>query len=125
MVKIIGVRFRNNGKVYYFNPKEILVKTGEHVIVETSKGIEYGKVVMDPREVTEDKVVKPLKEVIRKATPEDDEKEAVHQSKEKEAYKICLQKIQEHELEMKLIEVEYAFDENKTLFYICKTYSLS
>lgn len=117
MVKIIGVRFRNNGKVYYFNPKEILVKTGEHVIVETSKGIEYGKVVMDPREVTEDKVVKPLKEVIRKATPEDDEKEAVHQSKEKEAYKICLQKIQEHELEMKLIEVEYAFDENKILFY--------
>ena len=117
MVKIIGVRFRNVGKIYYFNPKNFQVSPGEHVIVETARGVEYGTVVLGPKEVSEKEVVQPLKDVIRVATPKDDAKAESNRKKEKEAYQICLQKIRTHELEMKLIDVEYTFDNNKVLFY--------
>ena len=117
MVKIIGVRFRNVGKIYYFNPKNFQVSPGEHVIVETARGVEYGTVVLGPKEVDDNEVVQPLKDVIRVATPKDDAKAESNRKKEKEAYQICLQKIRAHELEMKLIDVEYTFDNNKVLFY--------
>lgn len=114
---IVGVRFRNVGKIYYFNPKNYKVKVGDHVIVETARGVEYGRVVLDPRSVKEDEVVHPLKEVLRVATKEDEEHEAENRVKEKEAFKICKKKIREHGLEMKLIDAEYTFDNNKVLFY--------
>ena len=117
MVKIIGVRFRNVGKIYYFNPKNFQVSPGEHVIVETARGVEYGTVVLGPKEVDDNEVVQPLKDVIRVARPKDDAKAESNRKKEKEAYQICLQKIRAHELEMKLIDVEYTFDNNKVLFY--------
>lgn len=117
MIKVIGVRFRQAGKVYYFDPMDMDIKRGDHVIVETARGVEYGSVVMGIREVEEDKVVLPLKEVIRVATPEDDITEKNNREKEKEAFKICLEKIKKHELEMKLIDAEYTFDNNKVLFY--------
>ena len=109
MTKVVGVRFRNVGKIYYFNPKNYKVKAGDHVIVETARGIEYGKVVLQPREVQEDEVVHPLKEVIRVATKEDDEREAQNREKEKDAFKICQKKIREHGLEMKLIDARSCF----------------
>ena len=117
MIKVVGVRFRNVGKIYYFSPKNFHIEADDHVIVETARGIEYGKVVLAPREVEDDKVVQPLKEVIRIATPKDDEKEEQNRKKEKEAYKICLKKIKEHGLAMKLIDTEYTFDNNKVFFY--------
>lgn len=117
MIKVIGVRFRVAGKIYYFDPGKLQIKRGDHVIVETARGIEYGTVVGDPREVTEDKVVQPLKAVLRVATPKDDEQEAANKKKEKDAYQICLEKIRKHELPMKLIDAEYTFDNNKVLFY--------
>jgi len=117
MIKVIGIRFRTAGKIYYFNPKQYEIKRGEHVIVETARGIEYGTVVMPPTEVEDSKVIQPLKAVIRVATPEDDETELSNRVKEKEAFQICLEKIQKHELEMKLIDAEYTFDNNKVLFY--------
>ena len=117
MIKVIGVRFRNVVKIYYFNPKSFQIKAGEHVIVETARGVEYGTVVIGPRDVTDDQVVQPLKDVIRVATPKDDQKAEQNAQKEKEAYKICLSKIRAHELDMKLIDVEYTFDNNKVLFY--------
>lgn len=117
MIKVIGVRFRNVGKIYYFDPKELDIQAGQHVIVETARGVEYGCVVFPIREVEDEKVIQPLKEVIRVATEADDKKEETNRKKEKEAYQICLKKIQQHELEMKLIDVEYTFDNNKVLFY--------
>ena len=117
MTKVIGVRFRNVGKIYYFSPQDLEIKAGEHVIVETARGVEYGSVVLPPREVSDEKVVQPLKEVIRIATPQDDKKEEANRKREKEAFQICLKKIREHNLEMKLIDVEYTFDNNKILFY--------
>ena len=117
MIRVIGVRFRNVGKVYYFSPQDFDIYTGDHVIVETARGIEYGTVVLAPRDVEEDKVVQPLKDVLRVATPEDDEQEMLNRIKEKEAFEICLEKIRNHELEMKLIDAEYTFDNNKVLFY--------
>lgn len=117
MVKIIGVRFRNVGKVYYFNPRDLKIKAGDHVIVETARGVEYGTVVLGPKEVDEGKVVQPLKDVIRIATPKDDSREENNRKKEKEAFQVCQQKIRAHHLEMKLIEAEYTFDNNKVLFY--------
>jgi len=117
MIKIIGVRFRNVGKIYYFNPKDLRVQNGMNVIVETARGVEYGQVVLGPKEVDEEQVVQPLKDVIRIATEKDNTKEANNRRKEKEAYDICLQKIKSHSLEMKLINVEYTFDNNKVLFY--------
>ena len=117
MTKVIGVRFRNVGKIYYFDPKDFDIYTGDHVIVETARGMEYGLVVLAPRDVEDEKVVQPLKEVLRVATPKDDEKEEENRRKEKEAFVICQKKIREHELEMKLIDAEYTFDNNKVLFY--------
>lgn len=117
MIRIIGVRFRNAGKIYYFSPGDYEIESGQHVIVETARGIEYGYVVLGNRDVEDDKVVQPLKSVIRMATKEDEEKEASNKKKEKEAFKICLEKIKKHNLEMKLIDVEYTFDNNKILFY--------
>lgn len=117
MTKVIGVRFRNVGKIYYFSPQDLEIKAGEHVIVETARGVEYGSVVLPPRKVSDEKVVQPLKEVIRIATPQDDKKEEANRKREKEAFQICLKKIREHNLEMKLIDVEYTFDNNKILFY--------
>lgn len=117
MITIIGVRFRKSGKVYYFDPAGYDIKKGDHVIVETARGVEYGLVVLAPKEVTDDKVIKPLKEVIRIATPEDDAVNESNEKEEKEAFQICLEKIRKHELEMKLIDSEYTFDKNKLLFY--------
>lgn len=117
MIKVIGVRFRVAGKIYYFDPGKLQIKKGDHVIVETARGIEYGTVVGDPREVTEDKIVQPLKAVLRVATPKDDEQEAANKKKEKDAFQICLEKIRKHDLPMKLIDAEYTFDNNKVLFY--------
>ena len=117
MILIIGVRFRKSGKVYYFAPNGLDIKKGDHVIVETARGIEYGLVVLGQKEVTDDKVVQPLKDVIRIATESDYEIHAENEEKEKEAYKICLEKIAKHELQMKLIDCEYTFDKNKLLFY--------
>lgn len=113
MILIIGVRFRKSGKVYYFAPNGLDIKKGDHVIVETARGIEYGLVVLGQKEVTDDKVVQPLKDVIRIATESDYEIHAENEEKEKEAYKICLEKIAKHELQMKLIDCEYTFDKNK------------
>ncbi len=117
MIKIIGVRFRNAGKIYYFSPGNYEIESGQHVIVETARGIEYGYVVLGNRDVEDGKVIQPLKPVIRMATREDEEKEASNKKKEKDAFKICLEKIKKHNLEMKLIDVEYTFDNNKILFY--------
>ncbi|HIQ95170.1 MAG TPA: stage 0 sporulation family protein [Candidatus Limivivens merdigallinarum] len=117
MIKIIGVRFRTAGKIYYFDPKKLPIKKGDHVIVETARGIEYGNVVAGVREVPDDQVVQPLKPVIRIATPDDTDREARNREKEKEAMRICLEKIKKHNLEMKLIDTEYTFDNNKVLFY--------
>lgn len=117
MVKVIGVRFRNAGKIYYFAPGKYEIKSGQHVIVETARGIEYGYVVLGTREVEDGKVVQPLKSVIRMATKEDEDVEEVNKKKEKDAFKVCLEKIRKHNLEMKLIDVEYTFDNNKILFY--------
>ncbi len=117
MIKVIGVRFRSGGKVYYFSPGKLEIKTGDHVIVETARGVEYGYVVLGNREVEDDKVVQPLKPVIRMAGKEDQNREQANRKKEKEAFKICQEKIRRHQLEMKLIDVEYTFDNNKILFY--------
>lgn len=117
MIKIIGVRFRNVGKVYYFNPNSLSIKVGNHVIVETARGVEYGLVVLGPKDVEDSKVIQPLKEVLRIATPKDDAKEESNRKKEKEAFQICQKKIQTHNLDMKLIDAEYTFDNNKVLFY--------
>lgn len=117
MIKVIGVRFRQAGKIYNFSPADFQVKVGDHVIVETARGIEYGSVVQGIREVAYDKVIMPLKSVIRIATEEDDKKAIENNEKEKKAFKICKEKIAKHGLEMKLIETEYTFDNNKVLFY--------
>lgn len=117
MIKVIGVRFRTAGKIYFFDPLQFQVKRGDHVIVETARGVEYGTVVCAPKEVEEDKVFQPLKAVLRVATERDDEQERANKKKEKEAFHICLEKIRKHNLEMKLIDAEYTFDNNKVLFY--------
>ncbi len=117
MIKVIGVRFRDAGKIYYFAPGQYDIQSGQHVIVETARGIEYGYVVLGSRDVEESKVVQPLKSVIRMATREDENVEAANKRKEKEAFKICIEKIRKHHLDMKLIDVEYTFDNNKILFY--------
>lgn len=117
MVEVIGVRFRTAGKIYFFNPKEFQVKSGDHVIVETTRGIEFGSVVSERRQVKEKCIGDELKPVLRIATKEDEERAAKNREKEKEAYKICLDKIKEHELDMKLVSTEYTFDNNKVLFY--------
>lgn len=117
MIRVIGVRFRTAGKIYFFDPLQFEIKRGNHVIVETARGIEFGTVVSDIREVEEDKVVQPLKPVLRIASQRDIEQEQANRLKEKEAYRVCLEKIRKHNLEMKLIDAEYTFDNNKVLFY--------
>lgn len=118
MITVIGIRFRRAGKVYYFAPEDnVIYNQGQHAIVETARGIEYGEVVTPNKEVEDTEVVQPLKKVIRLATPEDDEKYKQNKIKEKEAFFICKEKIIKHKLDMKLIDVEYTFDNNKVLFY--------
>ena len=117
MTKIVGVRFKKNGKTYFFNPKDLELKAGMHVVVETARGIEYGEVSMDTREATENEVVSPLKDVIRMATPEDDKTFESNAEKAKKAFVTCQEKIAKHKLDMKLIDVEYTFDNSKILFY--------
>ena len=117
MVEVIGVRFRTAGKIYFFNPKEFQVKSGDHVIVETARGIEFGSVVSERRQVKEKCIGDELKPVLRIATKEDEERAEKNREKEKEAYQICLEKIKEHNLDMKLVSTEYTFDNNKVLFY--------
>ena len=116
-MKVIGVRFRTAGKIYYFSPQEFSIKRGDHVIVETARGIEFGTVVMPPTEMEGSKVIQPLKPVLRLAAEKDLEQEASNKVKEKEAFQICQEKIKKHKLEMKLIDAEYTFDNNKVLFY--------
>lgn len=117
MTKVIGVRFRTAGKIYFFSPGKFEIRRGDHVIVETARGVEFGRVVNDPKEVKDEEVVQPLKSVIRIATKQDEMTEEKNREKEKEAFKICLEKIRKHGLEMKLIDAEYTFDNNKVLFY--------
>ena len=117
MIDVVGIRFRNTGKIYYFNPKNIELKKGDHVIVETAVGVEYGEVALEKRQVTDDQVKKPVKDIMRKANEKDDQKYAQNQEKEKKAYKTCKEKIAKHGLEMKLIKVEYTFDGKKIMFY--------
>ncbi len=117
MTRVIGVRFRTAGKIYFFDPLAFEIKRGDHVIVETARGIEFGTVMSGPREVEDDKVIQPLKPVIRIANERDLEQAANNKVKEKDAFRICQEKIRKHELEMKLIDAEYTFDNNKVLFY--------
>lgn len=117
MTKVIGVRFRQAGKVYFFSPGKLYIKQGEKVIVETARGVEFGHVVMGVKEVKDEEIMQPLKSVIRIATEEDKRNEEKNREKEKEAFDICLEKIRKHELNMKLISAEYTFDGNKVLFY--------
>ncbi len=114
---VVGVRFKKAGKIYYFDPNELDLKPMDHVIVETVRGIEYGEVIVAPKEVPEDDIVSPLKKVIRKATQEDEQKVMENKQKEEEAFDICLREIEKHNLPMKLIDVEYTFDNNKVIFY--------
>ena len=117
MIKVIGVRFRDAGKIYFFDPLQFNIKKDDHVIVETARGIEFGTVVSGIREVEDDNVIQPLKPVLRIASARDCEQEASNKEREKEAFRICLEKIQKHNLDMKLIDAEYTFDNNKVLFY--------
>ena len=117
MIKVIGVRFRTAGKIYFFDPLNFDIKRGDHVIVETARGIEFGTVMSGITEVADDKVIQPLKPVLRLANQRDVEQEASNKQKEKEAFKVCLEKIRKHGLDMKLIDAEYTFDNNKVLFY--------
>lgn len=117
MTEVIGVRFRTAGKIYYFAPGDIKFIRGDHAIVETARGVEYGFVVMGNKEAEDEKIIQPLKPVIRKALPEDDVLHDENKLKEKEAFKICQEKIHKHNLDMKLIDVEYTFDRGKVLFY--------
>ncbi len=117
MTKIVGIRFRTAGKIYYFDPADFDLDMAMHVIVETARGIEMGTVLIPPKEVDDDKVVSPLKPVIRVATDEDEKTVERNKEKEKEAFAICKEKIIKHGLEMKLVDAEYTFDGNKLLFY--------
>lgn len=117
MAEVIGVRFKNVGKVYYFDPDGNALKKGDKVIVETARGIECGEVAMENREVPEDGIVHPLKKLIRIATETDLKKVTDNAEKQKSAFDICNKKIADHKLDMKLVDVEYTFDNNKILFY--------
>ncbi len=117
MTKVIGVRFRTAGKIYFFAPGKFDITQGDNVIVETARGVEFGRVVSGPKEVKDEEVVQPLKSVIRVATEQDRRVEEKNREKEKDAFRICLEKIRKHGLEMKLIDAEYTFDNNKVLFY--------
>jgi len=117
MVTVVGVRFKKAGKIYYFDPGALALQMGDHAIVETARGVEYGDVVVGPRQVQDEEVVQPLKKVVRKATREDDRRIQENRSREKEAMAVCEQKILQHKLQMKLVDVEYTFDVSKIVFY--------
>ena len=117
MIKVVGVRFKKAGKIYYFDPADMNIQKDTYVVVETARGIEFGECVIGIKEISEDDIVAPLKSVLRIATEEDITKHFKNKDKEKDAFEICLKKIQEHELTMKLIDVEYTFDNNKVIFY--------
>lgn len=117
MYNVVGVRFKQAGKIYYFDPTGFDLKPGMNVIVETARGIEFGQVMIGPKEVPDEKVTLPLKKVLRIATPEDEKQLLENEEKEKRAFGICLQKIEQHQLEMKLVDVEYTFDRSKIIFY--------
>ncbi|MBP3326913.1 MAG: stage 0 sporulation family protein [Coprococcus sp.] len=117
MKEIIGVRFRPNGKIYFFDPVDFQVECGQFVIVETARGVEYGKVVLGRRNIEETKIIASLKPIIRIATEDDSRKYEENKKKSAKAFEICLEKIAKHKLDMKLIEAEYTFDNNKVLFY--------
>ena len=117
MTKIVGIRFHKAGKIYYFDPADLELETAMHVIVETARGVEMGTVLIPPKSVEDDKVIQPLKPVLRVATDEDEKVIEVNKEKEKEAFAICKEKIIKHGLEMKLVNAEYTFDGNKLLFY--------
>lgn len=117
MTRIIGVRFRQAGKIYFFAPGKLQIQKGDKVIVETARGVEFGSVIVGPKEVPDEEIMQPLKSVIRIATEEDKKIEEKNREKEKEAFAICQEKIRNHNLDMKLINAEYTFDNNKVLFY--------
>jgi cell fate regulator YaaT (PSP1 superfamily) len=117
MVTVVGVRFKKAGKIYYFSPEGFNIKKFDNVIVETARGIEFGECVIAPKQVEDNKIVSPLKSVIRLATAEDIKKDKDNKEKEKEAFEVCMSKIEQHKLKMKLIDVEYTFDNNKVIFY--------
>lgn len=117
MINVIGVRFKQAGKIYYFSPAELPIKKGNYVIVETARGVEFGECVIGIKEIKEEEIVSPLKSVIRIADERDINKHKENKDKEKEALDICLEKIKEHQLDMKLIDVEYTFDNHKVIFY--------
>jgi cell fate regulator YaaT (PSP1 superfamily) len=117
MVTVVGIRFKKAGKIYYFDPDVIPVKSGDFAIVETARGVEYGEVVVGPKEVSEDEIIAPLKKVLRMASEDDRLRNEENKSREEEAASICLKKIEEHRLSMKLVDVEYTFDNNKVIFY--------
>ena len=117
MIEVVGVRFKSVGKIYYFAPNGIQFKKGDFAIVETVRGTEIGEVMLENRGVEEERVVSPLKPVLRKATDDDFKKVEEIKKKEKRAFDTCLEKIRQHNLSMNLVDVEYTFDENKILFY--------
>ena len=117
MIKVAGIRFKKAGKIYYFDPGDLEIEKGGHVIVETARGIEFGECVTGLKSISEEEIISPLKSVIRKATEQDENQHKENKVKEQEAFRVCLEKIQEHKLVMKLIDVEYTFDNNKVIFY--------
>ena len=117
MIKVVGVRFKKAGKIYYFDPADMNIQKDTYVVVETARGIEFGECVIGIKEINENDIVAPLKSVLRIATEEDIDRHFKNKDKEKDAFNICLKKIQEHGLTMKLIDVEYTFDNNKFIFY--------
>ncbi len=117
MIKVVGVRFKKAGKIYYFNPMDLKITKDSYVVVETARGIEFGKCVIGIKEIKETEIVSPLKSVLRVATEEDLKRHTNNKDRQEEAFNICIKKIEEHKLNMKLIDVEYTFDNNKVLFY--------
>lgn len=117
MINVVGIRFKKAGKIYYFSPGDLKIKKGDYLVVETARGIEFGECIIAPKQIKEDEIILPLKNVIRIADDSDIEKHKLNKSKEKQAFDICLKKIEEHGLVMKLIDVEYTFDNNKVIFY--------
>ncbi|SHK09851.1 PSP1 domain-containing protein [Tepidibacter formicigenes] len=117
MIKVVGIRFKKAGKIYYFDPLDFIVEKDIDVIVETARGLEYGKIIVGPKEVTEDEIIYPLKPIVRIATDEDKSIYKENKEKAKEAFDICLEKIKQHDLDMYLIDSEYTFDRNKLIFY--------
>jgi cell fate regulator YaaT (PSP1 superfamily) len=117
MITVVGVRFKEAGKIYYFSPGDLDIQKGDYVIVETARGVEFGDCVIGVKEITEDEVIAPLKNVLRKATEQDISVNRNNKMRQQEAFKICSDKIIEHKLKMKLIDVEYTFDNNKVIFY--------